>query len=627
MSERVRLIVIVFLFVGLIYGAWRFQNQSPENEGVDAEPVTHERSEYHPEPPREPVAIETTRLPLPEVQKPIPKKKSDVVRRRGGKQIFGVVVNDLGEPIENATVEMSHPQERKTIVTKADGEFSFKINNVRPQHFVARASGHAPGSVDGWGASKDPYEFRLLRTSKLEGFVVAMLGREPIQEFSLLLKNNGGEYYPYDFPNLKTYQHETGAFELEGVYPTGKAKLFVRAKGFADTLVPIGAIESGATHRDFVVAMPPGNSIRGQVVNEGGSPIEDAWVMVNGEYVGSRQWEISEKTLTDEEGFFEVGDLAAGITSIYASKEGYRHDYKDIIVKRGGPRVTLRLVEGGTLRGLVRLDGKPVSGAAMKFTREGIVEDLWEHNERSFTDEEGMYNVSGVLEGYGMVSITFDQDGVQRNMEKFAQIAVGNTTETNFDFETYKSSVEGRIQLTKTKTTSGEAHMIVNADGILERRSMRVSSNGRYSFKNVPPGKVTMKVYGPKIKGERMFTGELLANQKLRLDAPLYGGRSVMCSIVNEIDDAYLVVMVFPEDTPVPYSLNEETYEVLSAKAEFVVNASGSQAKIENIEPGVYTFTAIAVPSNSGSDLSYIPTASSKITVTDTSEQNLTLSF
>jgi hypothetical protein len=614
MSERARLITIVTAFVCICLGAWLWQSRSgPGNV------VPPETSEL--EPLAEAVADAPTIAPS------VQPASEPETSKRTARGLFGQVTDEAGTPLANVQVTLTNATLEKTNrTTNATGAYSFPVKGYKKYTLEFEAAGHVPQRRFNLKPGNKPVDIQMPRTAYLEGNVVTAAGRYPISDFSLLFQNNNG-LPRVKRENFKQHRDSKGAFKIDGIHPNSHGTLWARAPGYAEMEIPLQTPNAGTTGSGLIVQMELGNTLRGRVMNEEQMPIAEAWIFRGFVPTSPEERLEADKFVSDARGVFQITDLGIGDHQISAYKEGYQYDRNSIEIVSGDNETVFTLIEGGTLTGTVTLEGVPVEEARVECVIQSTRQDGEGYTVRGKTDAQGEFNLAGVAGGTGIVSITFSKAGQQRNKTKPVLMQVGLTTHVRFDFARPQSSLEGFLMLTEAKTTSGKIRLLIDSDGVLERRTVNVRSDGYYLVENLPPGYVHLKAFGPRIKGERSVQGELLPGERLQIDMLLYTGAKLFCQLEDIPEDADLVVMVFSESTEVPATINIDEYEELSDTAVAVAYVSGESVEVEGLDPGTYAITVIAVPSDSDSNLSNMQTSTHIVTVTEEPEQEIELFF
>lgn len=149
-------------------------------------------------------------------------------------------------------------------------------------------------------------------------------------------------------PAMKT--GEDGTFKIP-LRTAGAFDLEVHAKGFQPVIKQAVQVLPGR-QTDVAITMSASAGILGVVVDDAGTPVDGARVVIQGD-IHSPQF-ASTEVLTQEDGTFAAEELAPGRFTLAASAEGFR-PVEMWDVESGGPSLTLRLVKGGRIHGEVTL--------------------------------------------------------------------------------------------------------------------------------------------------------------------------------------------------------------------------------------------------------------------------------
>ncbi len=223
--------------------------------------------------------------------------------------IDGTVRSSDGEPIRGATVTAGRAAAPPARV-QTDETGSFRLSGLAPGDYAltAQAPQHQWTRVPNVPAGTGGLTITLTRGGLVTGRVIDGRTGEPLRSFQLAgqpIETNDGRF---EYPALDTK----------------RATFAVRADGYASR--ELGPFD--AAGRDSVdagtVALQPEARIRGQALDSRGDPLTGATVFaVSLETPQQRTWE---RAVTDINGAFEIGGLAAGrwcvATSLRASRDG-----------------------------------------------------------------------------------------------------------------------------------------------------------------------------------------------------------------------------------------------------------------------------------------------------------------
>lgn len=145
---------------------------------------------------------------------------------------------------------------------------------------------------------------------------------------------------------------DDGTFTIQGL-GEGSFELVVRADGYPDFVDRIRL--DGGTLAYGDVILPMSLEIAGVVIAPNGLPVTDATVTAETLEEGRAEQEAAAETPTDEHGRFVLGRLAPGtFWRVHAVSAQYGEASSEAGVEAGTQKVELHMVEGVTIRGIVR---------------------------------------------------------------------------------------------------------------------------------------------------------------------------------------------------------------------------------------------------------------------------------
>jgi len=373
--------------------------------------------------------------------------------------------------------------------------------------------------VEGVQAGTRDLVLELRPTSSVAGLAVDDAGA-PVPAFRVSARQQGvalGEGLAGRF------EDQGGAFELAG-FAEGRWTLEARAEGFSGS----EPLEVAVPHRGppAVLRLIRGARLAGVVLDPGGAPVAGASVRARCSLEGGAV--ASHDGDADEQGRFELRDLAAGSFALTASSESWAPSQERTLTLAAGEAVedlVLSLTAGGTLEGRVfGDDGAPATGRTIMTVP--LVSPGGDQVQ-TISDGDGRFRVERLAPGRwqamalpdmqtmaGMASGAEDIDPVtmfSRVKSATVEIAEGETTHVVLgEPPAAPVRVHGRV------TRGGEplAGAILAAVGegraILEALDMqRTDEDGRYEIEVDAPGHYTVLV-GQEDLGEEDATTEFL---------------------------------------------------------------------------------------------------------------------
>jgi protocatechuate 3,4-dioxygenase beta subunit len=293
------------------------------------------------------------------------------VRMETGLVIRGRVRTAGGDPVADAFVEGNPRRARVSrhvrVRTEADGMFALAGLEPMTHHVAAAAAGFGRAEAD-LEPGGEPVELVLEPGSGIVGRVVDDRGN-PIDSFRVVARNTV-ESRPWAW---ESFDAVDGRFELKDVSPgsyvvsveaperaPGTASVDVSAKGPAD----VGTVKLG-----------PGTTLRGTVVDKGGTPVPDAHVLLVRRTQNMVVFGRDVDVISDRAGAFEAKGVAPGPVDVSASHPSYaRATPVSIVVDKAQPPPEVRLVmsQGGRIEGtLRRRDGSGIAGILLNVTMAG----------------------------------------------------------------------------------------------------------------------------------------------------------------------------------------------------------------------------------------------------------------
>lgn len=330
-----------------------------------------------------------------------------------GGTIKGKLLRVPGDvPIPNAMVKL---RSDKTATTDADGAFEFTdlVNGLYQLQATEYGSNLWVG-ID----QLQTKEVRLeVGTGKLVGTILR--GGQPVSCSVKLVKVGYGQSVAH---NLSS--DSAGRFVAEGLVPGRWSAQFAKGGGAAfsaeDTVV---MPESGESlEKTFNL---PSAALKVTVVDAGGTPVEDAKVMLRQEQAAGSVISGNAKTsLTNANGTTSFDGLDAGSYSLAATaKAGQRGSKNNVTISANGSAaetITLEAGAGGTLisTALNMSNGKPVPTAwCYLFNEQG---QMFEHG--SQRDELGVMKIENIPAGKYRVQVSAFSYSVS---EKTVEISAG----------------------------------------------------------------------------------------------------------------------------------------------------------------------------------------------------------
>ncbi len=135
--------------------------------------------------------------------------------------------------------------------------------------------------------------------------------------------------------------------------------------------------------------------------------------------------------------------------------------------------------KAGTVRGTVRKDGKPASGARVKFKRTDDTEPY-----SRITDVEGRFELRGARPG--KYKVTAELTGAPASAEQEVTAAEGSDHEIEIVIKT-TGTVEGTVMKADGTTLAAGSTVELSQAGV-KKSTKTADATGKYKFENVPAG-------------------------------------------------------------------------------------------------------------------------------------------
>ncbi len=428
-----------------------------------------------------------------------------------GLKISGRVADENGFPKHGLVVrayEKGGAKHREfTTLTGADGTYQFvgldegdySVTAVYPGGSNAYSGSVPAGSTD--------VDLVVKPFGSVEGQVIDAGTRQPIEEFEIHFQRGRiGELSTHHLTEEFDHVQDTEGHFYKNELPRGKKTIIVKAKGYATSFV-VANVSPGETTTDVIVELERSNMLTGMVTDALGNPIPDAMVFYDSmpsDPTGHPRDEIIARS--NMAGEFEVEYLPQGQDEITV----FHPDYTWASVKFPDDEMNLQLpavvlTRGGTLEGIVTLDGKPLPG--VKVTVDAT--DAFYRYYR--TNNEGTYHIEHVSLGTVLAFATLQPEGNppqnRRSLVFVDAIEEDNTTKLDFNFVRTSSCIEGFILIDGQAPQQAGLKITVETAGGEESWDVGVKPNGWYREGRVPAGLVRLDAFALNADGIRYNQG------------------------------------------------------------------------------------------------------------------------
>jgi protocatechuate 3,4-dioxygenase beta subunit len=252
---------------------------------------------------------------------------------------------------------------------RSEPDGSFVLGGLTPGTYrvTARASGYgvATRSVEAGG---DGGDFVLDAAGGVTGLVVDEAGK-PVDAFRVMARPKQEESGFRVPPTYEMVADAEGRFTLEDM-AAATYVLQVSAPDRADGVVSNVKIAPGALVDVGRIRLAGGGTVRGTVVDAGGTPVPGANITVRGQSQAFGAGAGGE-TVSDGAGAFEIRGVASGTIDVLGKHPSYAdaHVSVDVDPARGPAEARLVMSPGGRVEGSVRRrDGSGVAGVMVQVT-------------------------------------------------------------------------------------------------------------------------------------------------------------------------------------------------------------------------------------------------------------------
>ena len=540
-----------------------------------------------------------------------------VVDFDSGSKIAGRIVDTSGKPIKGANVQAYMPSGGGGNAT-TDEEGKYEILGLQAGSYYVNVYHQNYSSFQQQQQVEAPnpnFNITLKGKGTIKGHVLEAGSGNPVRTFSIMAMQGKmvGNIDPGNFwgNNGQTFVNENGEFEIQ--VADGGATLYVQSQGYAPKAVPIADTKEGETKSNVEIRLDAGGAIDGTVVTKAGQPVEGARIYVGRAPMGD--WERRERpaaATTDASGAFHLDSLPAQEVRLFAVAEGSASASASATPASGRAPATVKIVlgGGGTVKGTVRVGGKPAAGYGVSiYSHDGGYQN------NMMVDANGNYAFSGVPEGVLSVMTYRSQDVGTRpgNMTKQAEIAADQTSVLDFDLAVGTAVLEGVVTREGQAVSGAYVNVSIKSDADTQQGAGAQSdTKGAFHLEGLPAGSAGVSVFVPDPSGagqrSRNFHVELADGQTTRLDANLSGGSKVGGTVTGIPSGwmAYAVLVSGRVDTPssTDMAAMQEMYRDIQDRIAGTaqVNPDGT-FRIEGAEPGEYTVMVNAMnPQSAGQE-------------------------
>lgn len=399
--------------------------------------------------------------------------------------VSGVVVNEDGEPLPEATVYLGHsdPSREHSCRARLDGGFEFEGLEGGIYRVTATAPGHM-WSLERVGM---PTEARLR-------FVLA-----PARTLRGRVVREGGGAVGAGVPVFVDFLRRgvtdgQGAFVLRHL-PVESLQMTVQGKGLVSA-APF-EVEAGRDSADgIVLSVMPGASLEVVARGEGG-PVEHANVLpvwIGDDTVGSSL----ESMQTDSRGSALLTALLPGRYVIAVSAQGWLKQEQAVELTAESTRLVVELQRGSKVEGRILRGREPASDVRLGLAR--VAEDGQEEPEEQIktqeTGDDGVFAFGGLLPGtYRLRS--YSSRGGGRTVTLLSTLTVAKADVQFVEIPLPSFDAEGAIAGQIRGAAPGLRIEVWrhSPDGVEQTRSKTwTDAKGRYRIDGLAPGDYELRL-------------------------------------------------------------------------------------------------------------------------------------
>lgn len=554
-----------------------------------------------------------------------------VVDFDSGSKIAGRVVDSSGAPVKGASVNAYMPTGGGGGGSdESDEDGKYEIIGLQPgAHWVnVYHSNYTQFQQQQVEAPNPNFNITLKGKATVKGRVVEARSGSPVRSFSIMAMS--GQVDRVDPGNFwgnsgQTFVNDQGEFEIR--VDDGGATLYVTAQGYAPNTAKVPDTREGQTKTGIEVRLDAGGVVEGTVMTKNGERVAGARIYTGRTPMGD--WERRERpasATTDANGAFRIDSLPAQEIRLFALHENYAAATASATPSAGGAATVVQMImgSGGTVQGVVRVDGKPASGYGVSIY---VHDGSYQNNVN--VGGNGEYNFTGLPAGTASVSVYGNRGGgSNRNISKQAEVATDQVTTVDFDIVSGSAVLEGVVTRGGQPVSGVYINVVVKSGGDGQEGAMVQSdTRGAFRLEGLPAGPANVMVHEPNGRQARTFRVELADNQVTQLDANLDSGAKITGKLSGMpqgwMSSVVLINGTFdmPADTNVQ-SIQTELVDRMAGGAQ--TNPDGT-FEIEGAQPGDYTVLAIAFDPQSGGQTTKHVTA--PVTVSESGETSVNLTL
>jgi carboxypeptidase family protein len=602
MKSRILLLAALILIVGAvvvlaIVRPPATQTQQGSNGSLVVAP------QPKPEPPEKPAP---THEPPP----------GDAVPTSSQLAISGYVLSADGESIAGVSVTATGRRSSEATVTREDGAFTIEGLRSGPYTLDATKAAFSPARARNIRAGGSDVYLTLHALSTISGSVVDARSGRPITTFELANFRSGSPPPRVgDKRDALRWSHlsgwtslegDDGRFSLIGIDAPETWTVVARADDYAYASTDV-KIEAGQHVDDVRLELEPAGRIVGRVNNMHGHPVRDASIFLTDadkhpsfslmRHLNTGERDPGDSTVqTAANGSFSLAGLAPGRYDLvvfhpaYISKRMFVH-----VESRRIARADFTLEEGGSVEGVVSVDGEPLASATVRlYVLPGLTQD---DMRETTTGDDGKFRFESIGSGAVHVALILSATAVYAQE---VETPSGETTIVDFPLVTGNAAIRGTVFVDGQRVAQAELELDAITDIGRFTASAHTDPDGSYHFGSLPAGVALLTVVAPSPDGrglEQNADLDITAGQVIEHNFELYSQLAAVSGVLLTLQPGETGTVQAVQGGVDLDSITPADY--LAMQARVAATATLDEAggfRFERLEPGAYTLLVTVWP-------------------------------